>query len=151
MKSERQAAIVDLITRYEIETQEDMIEKLRAAGYDVTQATVSRDIRELRLSKVQSSNGGYRYVKNTVRQPGANVKFNNAVVDSITSVDYAENIIVLKTYPGLGMAVASGVDALNLPKILGCIGGDDTIMIVTRDKESAKDISEKIHDLMKSF
>ena len=151
MKSERQAAIIDLITRYEIETQEDMIDRLRAAGYDVTQATVSRDIRELRLSKVQSSHGGYRYVKNTVRQPSANVKFNNAVVDSITSVDYAENIIVLKTYPGLGMAVASGVDALNLTKILGCIGGDDTIMIVTRDKESAKDISEKIHDLMKSF
>jgi len=151
MKSERQAAIVDLITRYEIETQEDMIEKLREAGYDVTQATVSRDIRELKLSKVQSSSGGYRYVKNTVRQPAANVKFNSAVVDSITGVDYAENIIVLKTYPGLGMAVASGVDALNLPKILGCIGGDDTIIIVTRDKESAKDISEKIHDLMKSF
>ena len=151
MKSERQAAIVDLITRYEIETQEDMIEKLREAGYDVTQATVSRDIRELKLSKVQSSSGGYRYVKNTVRQPAANVKFNSAVVDSITGVDYAENIIVLKTYPGLGMAVASGVDALNLPKILGCIGGDDTIIIVARDKESAKDISEKIHDLMKSF
>ena len=73
------------------------------------------------------------------------------MVDSITSVDYAENIIVLKTYPGLGMAVASGVDALNLPMILGCIGGDDTIMIVTRDRESAKDLSENIHDIMKSL
>ncbi len=151
MKSERQAAIIDLITRYEIETQEDMIEKLRSAGYEVTQATVSRDIRELKLTKSLSSHGTYRYMKSTARQNAGSVKFNNAVVDSITSVDYAENIIILKTYPGLGMAVASGVDALNLPKILGCIGGDDTIMIVTRDKESAKDISEKIHDLMKSF
>ena len=151
MKSERQAAIIDLITRYEIETQEDMIAKLRSAGYDVTQATVSRDIRELKLTKMLSSSGNYRYVKNTQRHPIAGAKLNSAVVDSITSVDYAENIIVLKTYPGLGMAVASGVDALNLPKILGCIGGDDTIMIVTRDKASAKEISEKIHDLMKAF
>jgi len=128
-----------------------MIAKLRSAGYDVTQATVSRDIRELNLTKMLSSNGNYRYVKSTQRHPSASVKFNNAVVDSITSVDYAENVIVLKTYPGLGMAVASGVDALNLPKILGCIGGDDTIMIVTRDKASAKEISEKIHELMKAF
>ena len=151
MKSERQAAIIDLITRYEIETQEDMILKLRAAGFDVTQATVSRDIRELKLAKMLSNNGSYRYVKNTQRHAAPSVKFNSAVVDSITSVDYAENIIVLKTYPGLGMAVASGVDALNLPKILGCIGGDDTIMIVTKDKVAAKEISEKIHELMKSF
>ena len=95
MKSERQAAIIDLITRYEIETQEDMIDRLRAAGYDVTQATVSRDIRELRLSKVQSSHGGYRYVKNTVRQPSANVKFNNAVVDSIPELISLISTIVL--------------------------------------------------------
>lgn len=151
MKSERQNAIIDLITRYEIETQEDMINRLRTAGYDVTQATVSRDIRELKLTKVLTSHGTYRYVKNHTRHNSNNVKFNNAVVDSIISVDYAENIIILKTYPGLGMAVASGVDALNIQKVLGCIGGDDTIMIVTRDKESAKDISEKIKELMKSF
>jgi transcriptional regulator of arginine metabolism len=151
MKSERQSAIIDLITRYEIETQEEMIERLRAAGYDVTQATVSRDIRELKLTKMLSSHGTYRYVKNTHRPASVGVKINSAVVDSVTSVDYAENIVVLKTYPGLGMAVASAVDALNHPKILGCIGGDDTIMIATRDKASAKEISENIHELMKSF
>ncbi len=151
MKSERQNAIIDLITRYEIETQEDMINRLRLAGYDVTQATVSRDIRELKLTKVQTTHGTYRYVKNHAGHHTANVKFNNAVVDSIISVDYSENIIVLKTYPGLGMAVASGVDSLNIQNILGCIGGDDTIMIVTRDKESSKEISKKIKDLMKSF
>lgn len=151
MKSERQNAIIDLITRYEIETQEDMINRLRQAGYDATQATVSRDIRELKLTKVLTAHGTYRYVKNHTRHHSHNIKFNNAVVDSIISVDYAENIIILKTYPGLGMAVASGVDALNIPKILGCIGGDDTIMIVARDKESAGEISEKIKELMKSF
>ncbi len=151
MKTERQNEIIDLITRYEIETQEDMINRLRAAGFDVTQATVSRDIRELGLTKVLTGHGTYRYVKNHSRQHAANVKLNSAVVDSIVSVDYSQNIIVLKTYPGLAMAVASGIDALNMPDILGSIGGDDTIMIVVRDVESAGEISEKIKELLKSY
>ena len=151
MKSERQNAIIDLITRYEVETQEDMISRLRAAGFDVTQATVSRDIRELKLTKVLTSHGTYRYVKNHTRHHSNNVRFNNAVVDSIVSVDFANNVIVLKTYPGLAMAVASGVDALNITKILGCVGGDDTVIVITRDNESAAEISDKIKELMKSF
>ncbi len=151
VKSERQNKIIDLITRYEIETQDDIINKLKAAGFDVTQATISRDIRELKLTKVLTARGTYRYVRNQSRGHTNNVKFNNAVVDSIISVDYACNNVVLKTYPGLAMAVASGVDALNLHSILGCVGGDDTIIIVTRNEESAKDISEKIKELMKTF
>lgn len=151
MKSERQKAIIELITKYDIETQEDMISHLRALGYDVTQATVSRDIRELQLTKMLSNHGSYKYVKNSHRAHSGNVKFNTAVVESITSVDYSDNIVVLKTYPGLGMAVASGVDSLNVPNILGCIGGDDTIMIVTSGKEASRDISAKIKEMMKSF
>ncbi|MGM9683772.1 MAG: arginine repressor [Eubacteriales bacterium] len=151
MKSDRQNAITDLITRYEIETQEDMINRLRTAGYDVTQATVSRDIRELKLTKVLTPHGTYRYVKNHPRSQVSNARFNNAVADSITGVDYSQNIVVIKTYPGLAMAVASGIDALNFPKILGCIAGDDTVMVVTRSPESSEEICDKIKELRKIY
>ncbi len=151
MKSNRQNAIIELIEKFEIETQEDMISRLRALGYDVTQATVSRDIRELKLTKVLTSHGTYRYVKNRGNHHEGNIKLNHAVVDSIVKVDYSANIVVLKTYPGLAMAVASGVDALNLSNVLGCIGGDDTIMIVTRDEATSVQISENIRELIKGI
>ena len=151
MKSNRQNAIIELIEKFEIETQEDMISRLRALGYEVTQATVSRDIRELKLTKVLTSHGTYRYVKNRGNHHEGNIKLNHAVVDSIVKVDYSANIVVLKTYPGLAMAVASGVDALNLSNVLGCIGGDDTIMIVTRDEETSAQISENIRELIKGI
>ncbi|MBR2388317.1 MAG: arginine repressor [Clostridia bacterium] len=151
MKSQRQSAIIELIERFEIETQEDMISRLRALGYEVTQATVSRDIRELKLTKVPTTHGTYRYVKNRTNHHEGNIKLNHAVVDSITKVDYAANVVVLKTYPGLAMAVASGVDALNLEGVLGCIGGDDTIIIVTRNEDVSASISENIKDLIKGI
>ena len=151
MKSNRQNAIIELIEKFEVETQEDMISRLRALGYEVTQATVSRDIRELKLTKVLTSHGTYRYVKNRGNHHEGNIKLNHAVVDSIVKVDYSSNIVVLKTYPGLAMAVASGVDALNLSNVLGCIGGDDTIMIVTRDEETSAKISENIKELIKGI
>ena len=151
MKFDRQNAILDLIGRVEIETQEDMINRLRALGYEVTQATVSRDIRELKLSKVLTSRGTYRYVKNRANHHEGNARLNNAVVDSIIKVDYTSNIVVLKTYPGLGMAVASGVDALNLDGVLGCIGGDDTIIIVTRGEDISIEISKNIREFIKGI
>lgn len=151
MKSDRQNAIIDLIEKYDIETQEDMISRLRVLGYEVTQATVSRDIRELKLTKLLTSGGSYKYVKNKTNHHEGNIKLNHAVVDSITKVDYSANVVVLKTYPGLAMAVASGVDALNLNNVLGCIGGDDTIMIVTRDEQTSAQISENIRELIKGI
>ena len=151
MKSNRQNAIIELIEKFEIETQEDMISRLSALGYEVTQATVSRDIRELKLTKVLTSHGTYRYVKNRGNHHEGNIKLNHAVVDSIIKVDYSANIVVLKTYPGLAMAVASGVDALNLSNVLGCIGGDDTIMIVTRDEATSAQISKNIRELIKGI
>lgn len=151
MKSERQNAMIELISRYDIETQEEMISRLADMGYDVTQATVSRDIRELKLTKMLTAHGTYRYVRHQENHHRGHVKLNNAVADSIVSVDYSNNMIVLKTFPGLAMAVASGIDAMNLPDVLGCIGGDDTIMIVTRGEEISADISAKIKDLMKNI
>lgn len=151
MKNKRQEKILELIAKYEIETHDDMISRLRDDGYNVTQATISRDMRELKLTKVLTSRGTYKYTVNNSRHHANNVKFNNAVVDSIVSVDYAGNNIVLKTYPGMAQAVASSVDALNVDDILGCVGGDDTIIIVTRDEESSAEISEKIKELIKTF
>ena len=150
MKNKRQNKILDLISRYDIETQEDLIEKLRADGFNVTQATVSRDIRELKLSKVTTERGMYKYVQSQ-HHAGVNMtKFNTALADSIISVDYAMNDIVIKTFPGIAPAIATGIDAISSPEILGCVAGDDCIIVVTRTEDDASDISEKIRGLIKT-
>ncbi len=152
MKSERHARILELISKYEIETQEEMMERLLGEGFKVTQATVSRDLKELKLAKTLTPRGTYRYtVHGTVRYQSGNVKLNNAMVDSIVMVDYSMNNVVVKTYPGMAQGVASAIDSLSLPQILGCVAGDDTIIIVTRDTESSVEISNKITDIIKSF
>ena len=117
----------------------------------MTQATVSRDIRELKLSKVLTGRGTYRYVRGEHKSVDVNAKFNNALVESIQRVDYAGNIIVLKTYPGLASAVATGIDAINMVEILGSIAGDDTIMVVVRDEESAEEIADKLKNMIKTI
>ena len=151
MKSKRQERMLELIASHEIDTQEDMMAMLRAEGFKVTQATVSRDMRDLKVVKVMTPKGTYRYgVGGRGAVPAVNVKLNGAMVESIVSVDYSMNNVVIKTYPGLANAIASGVDALNIHDILGCVAGDDTIIIVTRNEESSLEISRKIRELMKS-
>ena len=151
MKTQRQERILELVSKYEIETQEDMMSRLQSEGFKVTQATVSRDLKELKLTKTLTARGTYRYAVNTTRHRTGSVKFNNAMVDSIIHVDYSLNNVVIKTYPGLAQAVASGVDALNMHSILGCVAGDDTIIIVTRDIESSEELSRTLTELMKTF
>ena len=151
MKANRQKKILELVNRYHIETQDDLIDRLMAEGYTVTQATVSRDIRELQLTKVLTNRGTYRYVAPKREDMVSGLKFNAALVDSIISVEYALNIIVIKTYPCMAQAVASGVDALNLSGILGCVAGDDTIIIVTVEESTSREISETILEMMKTF
>ena len=151
MKTARQEKILEIIDRHEVETQEELIAHLIAAGVPVTQATVSRDIRELKLTKVLTGRGHYRYIRNNQGKGSESVRFNNALADSIQSVDFAENIVVLKTYPGLASAVATGIDAMHMIEILGCVAGDDTIMIVARSAESAADVSEKLKGMMKTI
>ncbi len=150
MKTKRQEQIISIITNYEIETQEELISKLQASGHDVTQATVSRDIRELKLVKVATGHGGYRYMLPPHKNVTMNVRFNSALAESIITVDYALNNIVIKTYPGLANAVATGIDGLNISDILGCVAGDDTILIVTRTVETAEDISDRIRELIRA-
>jgi len=150
MKIKRHNKILEIIENYNIETQEELIEKLRLAGFDVTQATVSRDIRELKLLKQMSDMGTYKYV---VPKNNANENqhvYNRAIASSIKTVESSFNDIVIKTYPGMAQAVAAGVDSLHEADILGCVAGDDCIIIVTRDPESAIDISSRIRKLINS-
>ena len=150
MKTNRQKKILEIVNRHHIETQDDLIERLMGEGFTVTQATVSRDIRELQLTKVLTNRGTYRYVAPKREDMVAGLKFNAALVDSIISVEAAMNIIVIKTFPGLAQAVAAGVDNLAIAEVLGCVAGDDTIMIATKSEEAAKSISERIHVMMKA-
>ena len=150
MKKNRQEKLLEVISRYEIDTQDELIAILRDHGYDVTQATVSRDIRELKITKMPTGKGTYRYVlpKEHDQKSGlATMKLGTTLLDSIVSVDYACNIVVLKTYAGLANAVAAGIDHMHLPEVLGCVAGDDTIILVTRDEDSAVLISERIQKL----
>lgn len=151
MKSQRHARILELVSKYEIETQEEMMSRLQSEGFKVTQATVSRDLKELKLTKTLTARGTYRYSVSNSRRHGGSGKLNNAMVDSITQVDYSLNTVVIKTYPGLAQAVASAVDALNMHSILGSVAGDDTIIVVTRSENDAREINEKITELMKTF
>ena len=151
MKKHRQEKMLELISRYEIDTQDELITYLRESGFDVTQATVSRDIRELKIAKMTTGKGTYRYVLPKQHESGAGMKFNHALVDSIISVEAACNLVVLKTYPGMANAVAVGIDSMNFQQILGCVAGDDTIFVATRDEESAKTIAERFCDLMKAI
>ncbi|MBE6634250.1 MAG: arginine repressor [Ruminococcaceae bacterium] len=151
MKKHRHEKMLELISRYEIETQDELIERLRENGYDVTQATVSRDIRELKIAKMTTGKGTYRYVLPKQVDPSAGIKFSAALIDSITSVEWAQNIVVIKTFPGLASAVAGGIDRMGLRQILGCVAGDDTIMAVTSDNECAEMLATQIHDLLRNI
>lgn len=150
MKTRRHSKILEIIERYDVETQEELIERLKQVGFEVTQATISRDIRELKLSKVMTAKGSYKYLL-PVRNEATTPRFNSALTESITKVDCASNIIVLKTYPGMAQAVATGIDAINISDILGCVAGDDTIMIVIRNAQSAVEISERIKQMMRTI
>ena len=149
MKRLRQEKMLELISKYEIDTQDELIERLRESGFEVTQATISRDIRELNISKMTTGKGTYRYVLPKQTAPASNMKFNSALIDALISVDYACNIVVLKTHAGLANAVAVGLDSMHLENILGCVAGDDTIMLVSRSEESAKLISDRFQGMVK--
>ncbi len=151
MKKNRQEKLLELISRYEIETQDELIERLRENGYNATQATISRDIRELQIAKMTTGRGTYRYVLPKQAEPAPAVNFSAALIESITSVTYAQNIVVLKTYPGLASAVASGIDRMQVSQILGCVAGDDTILVVTQDADCAKMLSGQVHDLLRGI
>ena len=147
MKMERHSKIVELIGKYEIETQEELAERLNQEGYKVTQATVSRDIRELKLTKVQSENGRQRYMV-MQNQTAFSDKYIRILKDGYVSMDMAQNILVIKTVSGMAMAVAAALDAIHFSEIVGCIAGDDTVMCAVRTVDDTIVLMDKIRKLI---
>ena len=139
MKFQRQAKILDLIDKHEIETQEELSEQLRNVGYNTTQATVSRDIKELRLIKILSSETGkYKYaVASSEVEGNFTTRLRNIFKECVTDINTAQNIVVIKTLPGLGQAAAMAIDAMRNKAVVGSLGGDDTVFIVMKDNEAA--------------
>lgn len=144
MKTRRQTKILELIKKYEIETQEDLSAYLEQEGYQVTQATVSRDIRELKLTKVSLTNGRQKYVALLETNEDMSQKYERIFRDGFISMDIAQNILVIKTVSGMAMAVAAALDALQLHEIVGTIAGDDTIMCAARSTEDAIAVIDKL-------
>lgn len=147
MKLERHSKIVELIGKYEIETQEELASRLQEAGYRVTQATVSRDIRELKLTKVQGENGKQHYIVMQNRSSFSD-KYIRILKDGYVSMDMAQNILVIKTVAGMAMAVAAALDAIHFHEIVGCIAGDDTIMCAVRSVDDTILVMDKIKKLI---
>ena len=142
MKSKRQEKILEIIASSNIETQEDLINALRAEGFNATQATASRDIRQLKLLKV-AVNGVYKYVAPKSEIESSD-RYSQALFSSITDIHYALNNVVIKTTPGLAQAVAAGIDTLHDSDILGCVAGDDCIIVVVKSEEASIKFTEKI-------
>lgn len=137
MKGQRLLKIREIISTQEIETQEDLVDKLKEAGFQVTQATVSRDIKELHLVKTPTAKGTYKYALPAEPSYNPEQKLRRMLLDSFISIDRAENLVVMKTLPGNAHAVGAIVDALDWPEVLGTICGDDTLLIIVRTTDGA--------------
>ena len=148
MKVERHSKIVELIGKYEIETQEELAEKLNQSGFNVTQATVSRDIRELKLTKIQGENGRQRYMVLESPRGTSAIKYIRILKDGFMSMDMAQNMLVIKTVSGMAMAVGAALDSLHFGEIVGCIAGDDTVMCAVRTVDDTIVLMDKIKKLI---
>ena len=151
MKSKRHVKILELIRKYEIETQEELCEKLNREGYPVTQATVSRDIRELKLTKISTDHGKQKYTSLTEKSGDMEDKFIRIFKDGFVSMDMAQNILVIKTVSGMAMALAAALDAMNFHEIVGSIAGDDTIMCAVRTTQDTERLMKQLRKLMNSI
>lgn len=149
MKAKRHAKILDIIQTIPVTTQEELQSHLKGSGFNVTQATVSRDIKELRLIKTLDANGSYRY--STVQQESQSIssRFHTLFSDAVLSVDYAGNMVVVKCLSGMASAVCAAMDALRRPDVVGTISGDDTYLCVMRDEGKAIDLVTEMKKLMR--
>lgn len=148
MKNARQAEIINIIQNAEVETQEQLLEELRAKGFSATQATISRDIKELRLVKELTGHGRYRYAQ-TEHKPTAtsDIRLRNIFKEGVISVDVAQNIVVVKTMPGLASAACSALDGMDISGMVGSLAGDDTGILIMRDNGAAQQLNAEIHKL----
>lgn len=148
MKTARHAKIIDIINKNNIETQEELAKALNEAGFNVTQATVSRDIRELKLMKVSENGERQRYVVFQNKDNWESDKYIRVLRDGFVSMDMAQNLLVIKTVSGMAMAVAAALDALKWNEIVGCIAGDDTVMCAIRTVDDTLLIMDKISKIL---
>ena len=149
MKSQRQAKIMEIISNRNVETQEQLLAALQQEGFRGTQATISRDIKELRIVKELTSLGTYRYTVSTNEVGGSfSSRLNTIFRECVVSFDYAQNIIVIRTLPGLASAAGSAIDAMNLSTVVGSLAGDDTVMVVMRDANAAAAFCGEIKSLL---
>ncbi|MCI5772431.1 MAG: arginine repressor [Clostridiales bacterium] len=149
MKNVRQSAILSIIEHQDIETQEELAAALREHGIAVTQATVSRDIKELRLLKVLSGHGGYKYATADKAEHGLTDRFVRMFMDSVVSIRYAQNIVVLKTLSGSANVAAEAIDSMHWQEILGTMAGDNTILVVVHDETEAATVAARLEELLK--
>lgn len=149
MKKTRHSKIIEVIEKYDVETQEELAEKLREQGIHVTQATVSRDIRELQLTKVPAGGGMQKYAVLKQEDLHLGDKYTRVLRDGFVSMDTAQNILVLRTVSGMAMAVAAALDALKFPEVVGCIAGDDTIFVAVHSADEAAQLKEKVQAIVK--
>ncbi len=148
MKNDRKDAIIEIVRKYEIETQEALLDKLQEKGYTVTQATVSRDIKKIGLVKVAAKNGKYKYAYREETGSQSNAKYSNILRETVVRVAYTDTLIVLHTYSGMANASAAAFDSIFKNEVLGSIAGDDTIFIAVHSRETAIDITERIRQII---
>ena len=147
-KIKRQQKLLDIVKQFEVETQEELIVLLNNSGYNVTQATVSRDINELKLIKVIGKNKKYKYAQATSSKQIDNAKFLDLFKAAVTSMEVAQNLIVVKTLISNGAPVGATVDSLNYKEVVGCVAGDDTLLIVTHTSQEAAIVAAKLRELL---
>lgn len=140
MKERRQDTIKRIVETKEIETQDELLEELTKAGFSTTQATISRDIREMKLTKVAAGNGRQKYTLIQNTDTDVMEKYHQVLSAGILNIDHAENLVVVRTVPGMAMAVAAALDNMNLPGLMGCIAGDDTIFCAVRESALCKEM-----------
>ena len=150
MKFQRQAAIIDLITNHEIDTQEELTARLREMGFNSTQATISRDIKELRLIKIASSNGGYKYsVAENEQDSGFVPRVRNIFRECVIKVDVAQNLGGIRTITGMANAAAFALDSMKINEIVGTIAGDDTVLIILKDNPTAENFFMQTKEMLR--
>lgn len=148
MKSQRQAKILEIISTINVETQEQLLQELEVAGFRSTQATISRDIKELRIVKELTTLGTYRYTTVAKEVPSSfSNRLNTIFRECVTRYDYAQNLVVIHTLPGLAGAAASAIDAMSMSVVVGTLAGDDTVMVVMRDSNAAAQFCGEISNL----
>lgn len=144
MKAKRQEKIIEIIEQYNIETQDELADKLAEAGFQTTQATISRDIRELKLTKLAYPGGRQKYIALKNQELHIDKKYKRVLIDAITGMEPAQNIIVIKTVSGMAMACAAAIDSLAIEGVVGTIAGDDTIMCIAKDNAYAVSVIDSL-------